>query len=79
MDQVTLKYLAKGALNGENNGLTVIVDAETFDYGNGFGDYGERAYSEITNGPNTNSTIWSQLFEYLIIQIIRCNSDLGIF
>ena len=42
-DQVTLTYLAKGALNGENNGLTVIMDAETFDYGNGFGDYGERA------------------------------------
>ena len=33
-------------------------------------------YSEITNGPNTNSTIWSQLFEYQIIRIIRCNSAL---
>ena len=32
-------------------------------------------YSEITNGPNTNSTIRSQLFEYQIIRIIRCNSD----
>ena len=31
-------------------------------------------YSEITNGPNTNSTIWSKLFEYQIIQMIRCNS-----
>ena len=33
-------------------------------------------YSEITNGPNTttNNNIWSQLFEYQIIQIIRCNS-----
>ena len=30
-------------------------------------------YSEITYGPNTNSTIWSQLFEYRIIRIIRCN------
>ena len=26
--------------------------------------------------PNTNSTIWSQLFEYRIIRIIRCNSGL---
>ena len=26
--------------------------------------------------PNTNSTIQSQLFEYQIIQIIRCNSDI---
>ena len=25
--------------------------------------------------PNMNSTIWSQLFEYRIIRIIRCNSD----
>ena len=33
-------------------------------------------YSEITNGPNMNSTIWSQLFEYRIIRIIRCNSVL---
>ena len=24
---------------------------------------------------NTNSTIWSQLFEYRIIRIIRCNSE----
>ena len=31
-------------------------------------------YSEITNRPNTNSTIRSQLFEYRIIRIIRCNS-----
>ena len=33
-------------------------------------------YSEITNGPNMNSTICSQLFEYQIIQIIRSNPDL---
>ena len=25
--------------------------------------------------PNMNSTIWSQLFEYQIIRIIRCNSE----
>ena len=31
-------------------------------------------YSEITNGPNTNSTIRSQLFEYQIIRIIQGNS-----
>ena len=30
----------------------------------------------LQNGiPNTKSTIWSQLFEYRIIWIIRCNSD----
>ena len=32
-------------------------------------------YLEITNGPNTNSTILSQLFKYQIIRIIRSNSD----
>ena len=42
-DVTTLKYLAKGALNGENNGLSVLVDAETFDYGNGFAGVGDRA------------------------------------
>ena len=42
-DNMTLKFLPKGALNGENNGLSVLVDAETFDYGNGFSDVGERA------------------------------------
>ena len=31
-------------------------------------------YSEITYGPNMNSTIRSQLFEYQIIRIIRSNS-----
>ena len=41
-DQMTLKYLKKGALNGENNGLSVLLDAETFDYGNGFATFGER-------------------------------------
>ena len=41
-DQMTLKYLKKGALNGENNGLSVLLDAETFDYGNGFATIGER-------------------------------------
>lgn len=41
-DQITLKYLAKGGLNGENNGLSLLLDAETFDYGNGFSDTGER-------------------------------------
>ena len=35
-------------------------------------------YLEITNGPNTNSTIWSQLFKYRIIRIIRCNSAVNI-
>ena len=30
-------------------------------------------YLEIKNGPN--STLWSQLFEYQIIRIIRSNSD----
>ena len=33
----------KGALNGEQNGLTLILDAETFDYGTRFFDLGERA------------------------------------
>ena len=42
-DNMTLEELPKGALNGENNGLSVLVDAETFDYGNGFADVGERA------------------------------------
>ena len=41
-DQMTLKYLKKGALSGENNGLSVLLDAETFDYGNGFATIGER-------------------------------------
>ena len=41
-DQMTLKYLEKGALNGENNGLSVLLDAETWDYGNGFSPLGER-------------------------------------
>ena len=36
-------------------------------------------YLEITNGPNMNSTIRSQLFEYRIIQIIRCNSDILLY
>ena len=27
-------------------------------------------YLEITNGPNVNSTSWTKLFEYQIIQII---------
>ena len=35
-------------------------------------------YLEITNGLNMNSTIWSPLFEYQIIQIIRCNSVEGL-
>ena len=33
----------KGALNGEQNGLSLILDAETFDYGTRFFDLGERA------------------------------------
>ena len=32
-------------------------------------------YLEITNGPNTNSTIRSQLFKYQIIRIIWSNSE----
>ena len=35
--------LVPGALNGENNGLSILLDAETFDYGNGFYDLGVRA------------------------------------
>ena len=35
--------LLAGALNGENNGLNLLVDAETFDYGNGFYELGQRA------------------------------------
>ena len=42
-DVTVLKNLPKGALNGENNGLSVLVDAETFDYGNGFAGIGVRA------------------------------------
>ena len=42
-DPTTLKNLPKGALNGQNNGLFVMLDAETFDYGNGFADTGDRA------------------------------------
>ena len=42
-DQITLKYLSKGGLNGENNGLSLLLDAEAYDYGNGFSDVGERA------------------------------------
>ena len=42
-NQIILNYLAKGALNGENNGLSILVDAETFDYGNGFADIGQRS------------------------------------
>ena len=38
-----INFLPKGALNGENNGLTLLLDAETLDYGNGFYDLGERA------------------------------------
>ena len=38
-----LLSLVPGALNGENNGLSVLLDAETFDYGNGFYDLGDRA------------------------------------
>ena len=38
-----LLSLVPGALNGENNGLSVLLDAETFDYGNGFYDLGVRA------------------------------------
>ena len=41
-DQVTLNYLKKGAFNGEKNGLSVLLDAETFDYGNGFAPFGQR-------------------------------------
>ena len=42
-DNMTLNLLAKGALNGENNGLSLLLDAETFDYGNAFADIGERS------------------------------------
>lgn len=38
-----LLSLVPGALNGENNGLSILLDAETFDYGNGFYDLGVRA------------------------------------
>lgn len=38
-----LLSLVPGALNGENNGLSLLLDAETFDYGNGFYDLGVRA------------------------------------
>ena len=38
-----LLSLVPGALNGENSGLSVLLDAETFDYGNGFYDLGDRA------------------------------------
>ena len=41
--ETDLGYLPKGALNGENNGLSILLDAETYDYGNGFYDLGERA------------------------------------
>ena len=41
--ETDLNYMPKGALNGENNGLTLLLDAETYDYGNGFYDLGERA------------------------------------
>ena len=37
------RSLVVGALNGENNGLNLLVDAETFDYGNGFYELGQRA------------------------------------
>ena len=33
MDGIMLVNLKKGAINGINNGLSVLVDAETFDYG----------------------------------------------
>ena len=38
-----LLSLVPGALSGENNGLSLLLDAETFDYGNGFYDLGVRA------------------------------------
>ena len=41
--ETDLSYLPKGALNGENNGLSLLLDAETYDYGNGFYGLGERA------------------------------------
>ena len=41
--EAELGDLQKGALNGENNGLSFLLDAETYDYGNGFYELGERA------------------------------------
>ena len=38
-----LLSLVQGAHNGENNGLSVLLDAETFDYGNPFYDLGVHA------------------------------------
>ena len=35
--------LQKGALNGEQNGLSLMLDAEAFDYGTRFFELGERA------------------------------------
>ena len=35
--------------------------------------------SQMDRIPNTNSTIRSQLFEYRIIRIIRCNSVLDVY
>lgn len=42
-EERNLQDLPTGALNGENNGLSLLLDAETFDYGNGFYALGERA------------------------------------
>ena len=42
-EETNLGSLPTGALNGENNGLSILLDAETFDYGNGFYNLGEQA------------------------------------
>ena len=43
--ETVLRSLPAGALSGENNGLSILLDAETFDYGNGFSGqaFGEQA------------------------------------
>ena len=41
--ETSLLEQMKGALSGENNGLSLLLDAETFDYASGLCDLGERA------------------------------------
>ena len=41
--ETSLLEQMKGALSGENNGLSLLIDAETFDYASGLYDLGERA------------------------------------
>ena len=42
VSDIDLSNLKKGALNGINNGLSVLLDAESFDYGLGFVDVSAR-------------------------------------